>query len=194
MEYVKEKMQQQKTSAQYYQNLNQNTDTLFDRKVDLVTAGLQQHNNNYLRDESQVSRENALAICNYILAMKTEINLSDNYRGVTIRLIVRLSKFTLQKPFNLITRDEILAFLDSLRKPEASDPLHKWVGSYNTYNIQLTRFFKWLYAPDIESDKRRKPKVVENIPRLKRKEKSIYKPDDLGLTFGIHPLLVNLLL
>ena len=126
---LKKKMQQQKTSAQYYQNLNQNTDTLFDRKVDLVTAGLQQHNNNYLRDESQVSRENALAICNYILAMKTEINLSDNYRGVTIRLLVRLSKFTLQKPFNLITRDEILAFLDSLRKPEASDPLHKWVES-----------------------------------------------------------------
>jgi hypothetical protein len=171
--------QQQKPPAQYYQNLNQNTDTLFERKVDLITAGLQQHNNKYLRDESQVSRENALAICNYILAMKTEINLSDNYRGVTIRLLVRLSKFTLQKPFNLITRDEILAFLDSLRKPEASDPLHKWVGSYNTYNIQLTRFFKWLYAPNIESDKRQRPKVVENIPRLKRKEKSIYKPDDL---------------
>ncbi|HEU4445295.1 MAG TPA: hypothetical protein VFR94_11540 [Nitrososphaeraceae archaeon] len=112
----KKKMQQQKTSAQYYQNLNQNTDTLFDRKVDLVTAGLQQHNNKYLRDESQVSRENALAICNYILAMKTEINLSDNYRGVTIRLLVRLSKFTLQKPFNLITRDEILAFLDKSQK------------------------------------------------------------------------------
>jgi hypothetical protein len=48
--------------------------------------------------------------------MKTEINLSDNYRGVTIRLLVYI---TLQKPFNLITRDEILAFLDSLRKPSA---------------------------------------------------------------------------
>ena len=42
------------------------------------------------------------------------------------------------------------------------------------------RFFKWLYYPDIEPDKRSKPVVIENIPKLKRKEKSIYKPSDLG--------------
>ena len=41
------------------------------------------------------------------------------------------------------------------------------------------RFFKWLYSPDIEPDKRPKPAVIENIPQLKRKEKSIYKPSDL---------------
>ena len=41
------------------------------------------------------------------------------------------------------------------------------------------RFFKWLYYPDIESDKRPKPEVIENIPQLKRKEQSIYKPTDL---------------
>jgi hypothetical protein len=41
------------------------------------------------------------------------------------------------------------------------------------------RFFKWLYSPDIEQKKRPKPSVIENIPQLKRKEKSIYKPTDL---------------
>lgn len=41
------------------------------------------------------------------------------------------------------------------------------------------RFFKWLYYPDIEPSKRSKPAVIENIPQLKRKEKSIYKPSDL---------------
>src|SRR5919198_2815305 len=40
-------------------------------------------------------------------------------------------------------------------------------------------FFKWLYSPDIEPAKRLKPSVVENIPNLKKKEKSIYKPTDL---------------
>jgi hypothetical protein len=38
------------------------------------------------------------------------------------------------------------------------------------------RFFKWLFNPDIEQKKRPKPSVIENIPQLKRKEKSIYKP------------------
>jgi integrase len=35
------------------------------------------------------------------------------------------------------------------------------------------------YSPDIEPDKRLKPAVIENIPQLKRKEKSVYKPTDL---------------
>jgi integrase/predicted nucleic acid-binding Zn ribbon protein len=57
--------------------------------------------------------------------------------------------------------------------------MHKWTGTYNVYRIHLLRFFKWLYYPDIEPGKRHKPAVVENIPELKRKEKSIYKPSDL---------------
>jgi hypothetical protein len=37
--------------------------------------------------------------------------------------------------------------------------------------IQLVRFFKWLYSPDIEPDKRAKPAVVENISQFKKKGK-----------------------
>ena len=45
--------------------------------------------------------------------------------------------------------------------------------------MQLMRFFKWLYYPHIEYNKRPKPSIIENIHQLKRKEKSIYKPTDL---------------
>jgi hypothetical protein len=41
------------------------------------------------------------------------------------------------------------------------------------------RFFKWLHSPNMEFNKRPKPSVIENIPQLNRKEKSIYKPTDL---------------
>ena len=47
------------------------------------------------------------------------------------------------------------------------------------YRTQVLRFFKWLYYPDIQADKRPKPGVIKNIPKLKRKEQSIYKPTDL---------------
>jgi len=73
----------------------------------------------------------------------------------------------------------LLSLLGSYRKTEDVDPLHKWIGTYNTYRVQLMRFFKWLYFPHIEQKKRPKPPVIENIPQLKRKEKSIYKPTDL---------------
>lgn len=76
---------------------------LFDRKVDLITAGLQPRYNKYLKDESQISRENALVICDYILAMNTEINPSNDYRKTTIQVLIQLSKSGQQqqnKPFD----------------------------------------------------------------------------------------------
>jgi integrase len=81
--------------------------------------------------------------------------------------------------FKDMTKEQILDFLDNLRKPEASDPLHKWIGTYNLFRIYFIRFFKWLFYPDMVPQKRPKPSVIENIPRLRRKKISIYKPSDL---------------
>jgi integrase len=78
-----------------------------------------------------------------------------------------------------MTRDDVLEYLNSHRRPEESDPLHKWIGTYNLRRIYLLRFFKWLYYPAIEQGKRPIPDVVKNIPSFKRKEQSIYKPTDL---------------
>ena len=126
-------------------------------------------------------KENAMTICDYISSLRSEINSSDNYRKVVVMLLCDLSMFfnNNTKSFNEITRQDLLSFLDSRRKPEDVDPLHKWIGTYNTYRIHLMRFFKWLYFPDIEPGKRPKPPVIQNIHQLKRKEKSIYKPTDL---------------
>jgi integrase/recombinase XerD len=84
-----------------------------------------------------------------------------------------------KKLFKDMTREDVISFLDTIRKPEVSDPLHKWIGTYNRYRVLIMQFFKWLYYPNIEQKKRPKPAVVDNIPELKRKETSIYKPTDL---------------
>jgi integrase/recombinase XerD len=66
--------------------------------------------------------------------------------------------------------------------------LHKWIGTYNVKRIVLLRFFKWLYygANIANPDKRnelskfeRKPECIVDIPQLKRREVSCYKPSDL---------------
>jgi integrase len=99
---------------------------------------------------------------------------------VNIHTIANLSKFHRNKvQFNEMTREDILLYLDSLRRPEGLDPLHKWIGTYNLKRTIIVKFFKWLYYSDIEASKRPKPKTVENISRLERKEQSIYKPTDL---------------
>jgi integrase/recombinase XerD len=79
-----------------------------------------------------------------------------------------------------MTRQDIIDFLDRLRKPESVDPLHQWIGSYEINRIVLLRFFRWLYYEKVvPHSKRPKPAVVENIPRIRRKEDSIYKPTDM---------------
>jgi integrase len=152
-------------------------DSLFDRKIGLVTEGIDSFFGSKLRE---LPEDNALTIVNYILSLKNEINLSDGYRKLNIYVFYSISKFfNNRKTYKELTRDDLVRFLDSLRKPEESDPLHKWIGTYNIYRVLLIRFFKWLYYPDIEQRKRPKPSVIENIPQLKRREQSIYKPSDL---------------
>jgi integrase len=120
-----------------------------------------------------------MVICDYITSLRSEVNPSDGHKKNILMLLCKFSTFFNGRPFSDITRDDVISFLDSFRKIEAVDPLHKWIGTYNLYGTHLLRFFKWLYSPNVEPDKRPKPEAVQNIPQLKRKEKSIYKPTDL---------------
>jgi hypothetical protein len=47
-------------------------------------------------------------------------------------------------------REDLVSYLNSLRKSEAEDPNHRWIGTYNTYLIILITFFKWLYYPKMD--------------------------------------------
>jgi hypothetical protein len=133
------------------------SDDIIKTKIENATEGLSSNCFNHLFDRVLLpaSRENALTTCDYISSIKSEINPSDHYRKDTIILLCNLSTFFKNaKLFKEITREDLLSFLDSYRKTESVDPLHKWIGTYKTYRIHLMCFFKWLYSPDIEQDKR----------------------------------------
>jgi hypothetical protein len=155
---------------------------LQDRKIDEATAGLTAA---IAKQLHSIGEDNATTIVKYVGAMKSEVNPSVNYRKDIIKCLTRFCHYKQSQysknQINLkqLDRKDALAFLDSLRKSEIADPLHRWIGTYNLYRVHLIRFFKWLYSPDVEPDKRPKSPVVENIQQLKRKEKSIYKPTDM---------------
>jgi hypothetical protein len=117
------------------------TNILLDKKIENATAGLRP---SFAKALYNIPEDNVLTIVAYIQAMKSEINPSNNYRKNIIEILCTFSEHN-DKPFNTVTREDILAFLDSFRKTESSDPLHKWIGTYNVYRMQLFRFFKWLY-------------------------------------------------
>jgi hypothetical protein len=114
-----------------------------DRKIALATEGFKTHKlcELILKDRTRMSQENALTICDYIIAMEREINPRLSYKRTIIQSLSELSKaIGIQKKFIDMTRDDILCYLDNCRKPENEDPLHKWIGTYNTRLIVLSRF------------------------------------------------------
>ena len=121
---------------------------------------------------------NTPIIVDYLNVFGNEINLSKNYKRLNLTTLVYLSRFHSNKSFKQMTKDDVLSFLNSIRKSEDEDPLHGWVSTYSLNLVLLTRFFKWLYYPDLSAKVRLKPSCID-LPTLKRKEKSIYKPSDM---------------
>lgn len=160
-----------------FQSIDGNTDDPnFDRRLNLITEGAQPFVKQHLL--TRISRENCNIIISYIIAMQTEVNPRLRYKLETILKLKQLAEFHHPKSFEDMTRDDIIAFLDRLRKSDAKDPLHKWIGTYENNRIILLRFFKWLYAQRVEPGQRPKPEVMQNIRRIRRLEKEIYKPTD----------------
>ncbi len=171
-----------------------NDDFLLEKKITIATEGFTTSKlcELILRDRNRLSKENALTVSEYIIAMKREVNPRLGYKKLTIQFIAELSKTVgIAKKYIDMTRDDILCYLDKGRKPENEDPenedpFHKWIGSYNLKLIVLSRF-KWLHYHDIDDPKRRnelsaferKPDCIMGIKQLKRKEISCYKPTDL---------------
>jgi len=166
-------------------------DLELDRKITLATEGFTaKFCELVLRDRSRLSKENALVICDYVIAMKREINPRINTIRTAIQFLSELSGCVgIEKKFEdmLSKRDDVLCYLDKCRKLESEDPLHKWIGSYDIKRIILFRFFKWLYYSNVDNPKKRnelsalekKPECIMGIAQLKRKEVSCYKPSDL---------------
>lgn len=157
--------------------INKLETSLANQKLDNATAGLEPYFLEHLK--TRVSKQNSLVIARYITSMKIETNLSDNHRRGIITSLKLLSEFLNNKPFSDMTREDILDYLDTLRKPDDSDSLHKWISTYNQRLICFLRFFKCLYHSEVEASKREKPLPVANIPTIKRKEKSAYHPSEL---------------
>jgi hypothetical protein len=98
---------------------------LNDEILEAATAGLDLR---FVRLLKEQSKQNAFTISEYLLAMNSEINPSVSYKESQLKTLCYLSESQNQKSFSKMTRNDILQYLDSHRKPEESDPLHKWNG------------------------------------------------------------------
>ncbi len=127
------------------------------------------------------NEENANVLCDYIIAEETEINIKNSTKEGRIKVLVWLSNYHHNKiSFRQMKKQDILEYLNNLRKSIDKDPYQKWIGSYNGRQMILNKFFRWLYgAEEPDHTRRLTPDCMKGIKQLPRKEKTSYSPSDL---------------
>jgi hypothetical protein len=81
---------EEKTATANASTAEANNELVFDRRLDLATAGLHPYIRKHL--VTKISHENAVTIVDYVLAMNSEISLSDNYRRDNILTLKKLAE------------------------------------------------------------------------------------------------------
>ena len=110
-----------------------------------MTVGTLPYFNFIFKQLAFANQENADILREFVTAEHNERNVKLSTRQTHIKIIYSLAKFLKYKDFLQVTKQEITQYLSGLRKTESQDPSHKWIGSYNTRQMVLSKFFKWLY-------------------------------------------------
>jgi hypothetical protein len=118
---------------------------VFCNKIDQITTSQKPFIKRVLLDTLHYSLNNAKKICDFIIAERNEINIKESTAEWHIKVLGQLLKFHNFKDVKLISKDDILNFLNSLRKSTVEDPTNKSIGNRNNKQRVLLKFFKWLY-------------------------------------------------
>jgi hypothetical protein len=159
----------------------QDHEVSLDRLIDSITRDFSRKGINLrLKALARNGTRNAATICDHILAEQSELNIKTSTAESKVKCLLWLSRFLNDKPFEQMAKQDILSYLNSLRKPTSADPQQKWIGSNNNRLRYYLKFFRWLYNKE-EPDYRKRisPPCIQGLRQLPRQEKSSYKPSDL---------------
>lgn len=102
------------------------------RKIDTITRYQKPYISKMLNELLLQNPINVEIICNYIIAEQNEINMKESTKETKIKRIIHLSKFfSNKKSFYDMTKENILDYLNNLKKPSSIDPTHKSIGTWN---------------------------------------------------------------
>jgi hypothetical protein len=146
-----------------------NDDQVLNNKIEIVAKDIEGSNwiKNALKDRDIISSSNANTICDYVLAMKSESNISATTRRNLLTTLLKFLKWanlqyykTPSVSFRDMTHETVKLYLESLQKSEELDPTHKWIGSHNVIMATIQKFYRWFYFPNTKSDERPLPDQV----------------------------------
>ncbi len=126
-----------------------------ERKINSITEQQRGYLKSIFKKMAQANPHNGVILYDFLITQQNELNIKESTKENILKKIVWLSVFLNHKTFHEITKEDILGYLNSIRKPVSGDPTHKWIGTYNGKQMVYSTFFRWLYNPD-EPDTRKR--------------------------------------
>lgn len=114
-----------------------------EKKIDSLMYDALPYYGSILKDLSLANSQNGNVICDFIIAEINNDNIKTSTKLTHVKILYWFTKYLEFNNFSCATRDDIIDYLNSLRKPEHLDPTHKWIGTHNTRQMILSKFFRW---------------------------------------------------
>ena len=86
--------------------------------------------------------DNAKILYEFLITEQNYQNNKLSTKITPIKAICLFNQYIHYKDFEKITKNDIMDYLNSLRKTELDDPNHKWIGTYNARQMTINKFFR----------------------------------------------------
>ena len=114
-------------------------DDIVVQKADSITRLQRPYIKKILRNLVITNPTNAFLITEYIINEETQFNIKESTKEGKIKTLVWLSAyFNNTKSFKAMTKEDILSYLNNLRKPVSEDASQRWIGSYMVVELRLS--------------------------------------------------------
>ena len=113
---------------------------------------------NYFKYMASANIQNANILYDFLMMEQNHTNVRLSTRLSYIKVICLFIRYLSYKDFIKITKNDIIDYLNSLKRSESDDLTHKWINTYNTRQAIFSKFFRWLYNQD-ESDHKKEKRL-----------------------------------
>jgi hypothetical protein len=99
-----------------------------------------------------------VAIADFIINSYNQPNIAVHTNSVYLIILVYLSRYLgHKKSFKEMTSQDVVEnFLNSYRRPLEADPDQRWINTFKTRAMVVSKFFRWLAYPDLKHEQRTK--------------------------------------
>lgn len=110
--------------------------------IEAITRYQKKYTKKILTAMARANPQNAIVLYNYIDAQKNEQNVKESTVEGIIKKLVWLWSYLDHKSFSEMTKEDIMGYLNSKKKPPELDPTHKSIGTYNGRQMVFSTFFQ----------------------------------------------------